>query len=204
MEIIYSDNIKYFMNIPSENRKSKDLKNKHNSILEFSENTLETLIVNNPTIRDGLINLLGIDSINNQLPVGIFKEKISNTTKIFTGSKSAIDIWATKRNCFYIFELKKNENKPLGILSEMFFYSFVIYDLLTEKFLYGGEETPFNPYNFNSIKSFFLVFQLHPLIDKKLIQMINTAYKIKNIPIEFGQIIISGDKIENLKFTYAS
>lgn len=63
------------------------------------------------------------DLMNHQLPVGLFYDKVSNDTYYATGKKSAIDIWATIDNVFYLFELKKADNKPLGIISEIMFYT---------------------------------------------------------------------------------
>ena len=59
---------------------------------------------------------------NRQLPVGLFKDKKSDVTAVFTGKKSAIDFWLLYNNELNIYELKAN-NKMVGILTEIFFYS---------------------------------------------------------------------------------
>ena len=46
--------------------------------------------------------------IDHQLPVGLFKNAISDTTRFFTGGKSAIDLWGfnqTEPNDFYMLDL---------------------------------------------------------------------------------------------------
>ena len=43
--------------------------------------------------------------MDHQLPVGIFRDKVSRTTHYTTGQKSAIDIWSVKNGEFSIFEL---------------------------------------------------------------------------------------------------
>ncbi|WP_293735393.1 hypothetical protein [uncultured Phascolarctobacterium sp.] len=60
--------------------------------------------------------------MNRQLPVGLFKDKKSDATAVFTGKKSAIDFWLLYKNELNIYELKA-KNKMVGILTEIFFYS---------------------------------------------------------------------------------
>lgn len=60
--------------------------------------------------------------MNRQLPVGLFKGEKSDGTAVFTGKKSAIDFWLLYNNELNIYELKAN-NKMVGILTEIFFYS---------------------------------------------------------------------------------
>lgn len=60
--------------------------------------------------------------MNRQLPVGLFKGEKSDGTVVFTGKKSAIDFWLLYNNELNIYELKAN-NKMVGILTEIFFYS---------------------------------------------------------------------------------
>ena len=70
--------------------------------------------------------------INHQLPVGLFEEEISEAAKVFTGKKSALDLWGfsnAKPNDFYIFELKYN-NPMIGTITEAFFYANYMHDLL--------------------------------------------------------------------------
>ena len=79
------------------------------------------------------------DVINHQFPVGLFQEKVSRTTHYTTGGKSAIDIWAIKDDCLSIFELKKPENKHLGIISELMFYTNIVDDILSHRIMYEEE-----------------------------------------------------------------
>ena len=64
-----------------------------------------------------------------QLPVGLFEgNKASAKKAIFTGQKSAVDLWSCNGTELNVFELKYN-NKMIGILTELFFYSNFMRDM---------------------------------------------------------------------------
>ena len=141
------------------------------------------------------------DVINHQFPVGIFHEKVSETTHYTTGGKSAIDIWAIKDDCLSIFELKKPENKLLGIISELMFYTNIVDDILSHRIMYEEESEnvklavegdirgfkkfyeAYEKGTINKIESIFLADNLHPLLSDELIDFINDSprWKYKNI-----------------------
>ncbi|AOY77510.1 hypothetical protein [Clostridium formicaceticum] len=75
-----------------------------------------------------------VSDIRNQYPVGIFNGIASTDNYIFTGGKSAIDLYSIgEDNSFNIFELKAEKNVKVGILSELFFYSCLIRDTISGK-----------------------------------------------------------------------
>ena len=140
------------------------------------------------------------DVINHQFPVGIFHEKVSRTTHYTTGQKSAIDIWAIKDDCLSIFELKKPENKLLGIISELMFYTNILDDILSHRIMYEESKNveyavkhdirgfkkfheAYEKGTINKIESIFLANNLHPLLSDGLIDFINDSprWKYKNI-----------------------
>ncbi len=59
--------------------------------------------------------------IYRQLPVGLFAKEKKTENSIFTGKKSAIDLWCNNDESITIFELKW-KNKMIGIITELFFY----------------------------------------------------------------------------------
>lgn len=63
-----------------------------------------------------------------QLPVGLFEETASKQTGVFTGGKSAIDLWTTAGEDLVFFELKV-DNAKVGILSEVMFYANYLADM---------------------------------------------------------------------------
>lgn len=138
--------------------------------------------------------------MNHQFPVGLFDGKVSRTTHYTTGQKSAIDIWAIKGNCLSVFELKKADNKPLGIISELMFYTNVLDDILAHRIMYEESENTkyaiknnirgfkkfFEVYSsgiIQHIDSVFLADNFHSLITDELISFINDSprWKYKNI-----------------------
>ena len=140
------------------------------------------------------------DVINHQFPVGIFHEKVSRTTHYTTGGKSAIDIWAIKNDCLSIFELKEPKNKPLGIISELMFYTNILDDILSHRIMYEESKNveyavkhdirgfkkfheAYEKGTINKIESIFLANNLHPLLSNGLIDFINDSprWKYKNI-----------------------
>ena len=143
------------------------------------------------------------DVMNHQFPVGIFYDKVSRGTYYTTGQKSAIDIWAIKQNEFFIFELKKPDNKPLGIISEIMFYTNIIYDLLSHRIQYQedakikkaiknnyrGFGDFYNAYvngNIGQINAVLLAYNLHPLITQELLDFINDSSRLKFCHIKFS------------------
>lgn len=140
------------------------------------------------------------DVMNHQFPVGIFYSKVSRDTHYTTGGKSAIDIWAIRENCLMVFELKKPDNKPLGIISELMFYTNILDDILSHRIMYENSKDTnfaiehdirgfmkfFEAYEkgtINKIESIFLADNLHTLLSNELIDFINDSprWKYKNI-----------------------
>lgn len=145
-----------------------------------------------------------------QLPVGLFENEKKKETSIFTGRKSAIDLWSAKDDKFIVYELKW-KNKMIGIITELFFYCNFVRDM------YGaGEEIAKNHFechkvNINRIQNkekyrgYYNIcsrkFQeirgnmlydkgnLHPAITKKLLEEMNQAQFVNHeTPTKYGLI----------------
>ena len=160
--------IKYILNIP---RKRGD------KVSPNPEAILEDRFVNRD-LREPLINISNAVSVYRQLPVGVFENKVSKSASIFTGGKSAIDIWGfNKSNELLVFELKADSNEKVGIISELYFYVCVLQmvrkqifkheNCLNEnKHILGIPET-------KKIRAYFLSPTLHPLVDKEILKLLN-------------------------------
>jgi hypothetical protein len=129
--------------------------------------------------------------INSQLPNGLFScginEEPKESNRIFT--TGYYDIWGLD-NCgdFCIFELKKDEeNKHLGVISELFFYAAYARDILIDANKlhktfsgknYRGYQELFDAVSkektIKSVKAFFLFGEgIHKLIEENSVELIN-------------------------------
>lgn len=146
------------------------------------------------------------DAIDHQLPVGLFDGKATSKTRFTPGRNSQIDIWGVKGDVFSVFELKKPGNKPLGIISELLFYTNVISDLLNHTILvderkarraienkYRGFDKFYEIYrggkSISQIHAVFLADELHPLITKEILDEINDSVRFRRLNITFEAAI---------------
>jgi hypothetical protein len=179
---------KFLLNVPSMPRSSK-LDEQCNSLNKAmgSEHKLECFIVGH---QEELCRLLKIDKIDRQLPVGVFRDCVSSKAEhgVFTRGHSAIDLWGVSRNekKLFLFELKKEGNERLGILSEMFFYSYVMADVQAKRFKFDKPNAEIE--QTKSIDTYILALDWHPLIDEKMLQIINEAFERRELSIRFGAI----------------
>ena len=141
--------------------------------------------------------------IDHQLPVGIFFNKVSRNTHYTTGQKSAIDIWAIRNQELYIFELKKADNKKLGVISELMFYTNIMQDILSHRIQYRLDtkmqvaiENNFRGFgdlyrlyksgNIQNINAIILSQNVHPLIQLPLLDFINDSARLKYCRIRYS------------------
>jgi len=179
---------KLILNSPSEERNRQTTGKK--ALNEFSEGELETFIVSDKIVSNKFKSIFNLKILDNQLPVGVFENTISNNTKILTGGKSAIDIWGiTNNNEVSIFELKDFDNKKIGALSELFLYSNIIQDVVDgilkhTSFEHLGIE---DIKNAKQVNCYLLAPNTHPLIDSGVFELLNSSIskiKFMNVKIE--------------------
>ena len=135
----FSFSTKYLVNKPTNFREQRspvipDIK-------LCSEDVIENIIIADDVVNDRFKSLFGLDNLDRQFPVGLFKsEGVIRINRVFTGGKSAIDLWGYKsgNKDFHVFELKKYKNISVGMLSELLFYVFFrfVYLLLCFKLLF--------------------------------------------------------------------
>lgn len=171
----------FLLNRP--NQKGKDSSEVHRKSVEAH---LERSIQENP---DALLREADIDEVYFQLPVGVFEKKVTNSTRVFTGGKSAIDLWGVneKKKVVKIFELKAPKNRKVGIISELMFYAMLLADAMGDqpliKLVHGKgdklEQTRGSTEAFelwksaDSLEAIFLTKDLHPLIDDSVLECLN-------------------------------
>ena len=146
------------------------------------------------------------DHINHQLPVGLFENVVSKKTYFATGQHSCIDIWAIKGKQMYVFELKKPDNNPLGIISELMFYTNVVNDILSHRIIYKynnnktlneaisnnyrGFRDFYSTYKYGNIErinAVLLADTFHPLITQELLDFINESVRLKYLQIKYSK-----------------
>ncbi len=113
---------------------------------------------------------------NHQLPVGLFylKKKTDNERTPRQGSQ--IDLWSISKDTLSIYELKQDNNRKVGIISELMFYVNVMKDLVDHVFHYAedAEKSNFRSFNdlykainsdsIHQIDGVFLTNDLHPIL----------------------------------------
>ena len=159
---------KYLLNIPSK---------RGDKVSPNPEAELEDRFVNKD-LQEPLMNISNATSLYRQLPVGVFENKVSKSASIFTGGKSAIDIWGfNKENELLVFELKADNNEKVGIISELYFYVCVLQMVRTQTFKHENcldkNEHILKIPATKKIKAYFLSPTLHPLVDKKILGLLN-------------------------------
>lgn len=145
------------------------------------------------------------DVMNHRLPVGIFSGEVSKQNRFTAGQKSAIDIWGIRNDDFYIFELKKPDNNPLGIISELTFYTNVIQDILSHRIQYPDKDDEnlkkALKHNFRGFKELYQCYMdghikninaimladaTHSSITPELIDFMNDSERLRSCGIKFA------------------
>ena len=175
-ETALNDN-KLFFNDPSKDSGIKDG-------TEITENHLEKWFVLNIRKKNTKVeNLLqNVSELHDQFPCGLFygssyDEAVHCKNRIF--NTGYFDLWGHNNGKeVYLFELKKDGNNKLGIISELFFYSCLMKDFIhivkttefqnhvdnKKTFYRGFKEFVEQAKNSDSVKAFFLVPDFHPFI----------------------------------------
>jgi len=183
----------FFLNKPSTNRNDK--------IPQTKEGLLENKFVKGE-FRQPLMDFSKAKILDRQLPVGVFIDRVSAKTAIFSRGKSAIDIWGiSKDNELLIFELKAEQNDKVGIISEIYFYANVMRMVMKQIWAY---ETPCDSNLLAISKASKIIVNIlapsvHPLIDMKLIEELNCSTK-PEIEIHYIKFDLSSSTLLNLEF----
>ena len=127
---------------------------------------------------------------DHQLPVGLFFEEVSSKSEHerTPRSGSQIDLWSIQEDIFTVYELKKDDNRKVGIVSELMFYVNVIKDLVEGKINFGKGAEFVTERNYNKVfenihenriekvVGVFLTNDLHPILNlnkKALFDILN-------------------------------
>lgn len=126
-----------------------------------------------------------------QIPVGLFKERLSRNTRVFTGTTSMIDLGALDdTGSLAIFELKRPGNVKVGAITELLFYANVIRDLQEGTFGYPAKKkrkAEIQIAKSRGVKAFILADRLHLLLNNKRVFNVLNAIDSR-YGLEFGFI----------------
>jgi len=152
-------------------------------------------------LRDGrLLSLCRLDVLDQQFPVGLFREPKSKKTAIFTCGKSAIDLvgWNAHDRRLVLFELKAAGNVKAGMVSELFFYAMLLQDLVRRDD-FGAKPcdntratiTPAMAKTAARIEAYLLAGDFHPLLEGGgKLALLNQACHDSGDMVRFGRIVI--------------
>lgn len=176
-----------------------------NTEREEDENAVEEILSKGTTLRDVLKDTVnvGTNDVYRQLPVGLFKDGVSKENTVFTRGKSAIDLWTYNDNEVSVIELKY-KNRMIGIITEVFFYSNYMYDLVTRDGWFTINETPNKTpargYEKLTVKVYDAINGImmaekdgyHPLVNDKSVEILNDG-KNKNIRYFMKEYTFKGE-----------
>ena len=186
------DNFKENLNNLQNNcgNKIPEKKFKHGG--RVGENAVEYDMVHEQNFPQLLCNHYNIPKIYHQLPVGVKQDGIY----FFAGSTAAIDLWGMNGNELTIIELKY-ENEMVGIISELFFYTSLMRDIVLgriskpdailshEKALYQNIEKT------NVIHARMLADVYHPLVDYEHVFKLLNDNQLEDVKIDFDKSLYS-------------
>lgn len=115
---------------------------------------------------------------DHQLPVGLFYIEKNKANERTPRQASQIDLWSINGDKISVYELKKDGNKMVGIISELMFYANVIKDFSLKilKHANGAKEARYRSFNYLfdklystnnvEVEAVFLTNDFHPIIKK--------------------------------------
>jgi hypothetical protein len=120
----------------------------------------------------------------------------TKASAIFTGGKSAIDLVGIGHDSsVWLFELKTEKNIQVGSLSELFFYSMVVRDVLLRRFGFDNRKPdsratifPEHVQAAKQIHARLLASRFHPLISEAALEVLNQRATAQNWEIDYGVV----------------
>ena len=143
----------------------------------------------------------------NQLPTGVFIDKIAASNAVFPRGASAIDMWGIGKDgqTLHLIELKRGDNQALGVIGATLFYTALMYDTCVAKesifsFDKSGHVADTsditainnNGSKFGKIATHILAEKYHPLFSDAVAALIREG--LKNMGGEFYKATYNFDK----------
>lgn len=191
LKIKFDRSSAYTLNVPRGPRDKGDANG-------CKERSVEQKFVQEGLLKESLKKIAGLSKMGNQLPVGLFDGPVSGKKgkAIFTGQASAIDLWGVNNqgSVLSIFELKLKGNRKVGVLSELFFYSMMMHDLISGAFVFSATKVvgvdPWPADHISNkvklIKAYILSPTIHPLVFRGTLEILSKA--TSKVGVTFGHI----------------
>lgn len=173
---------------------------------KVAENHLEKYFVVKSAkgqLPEEIVEVFGNNRLYDQLPCCMFIGEPESTTRIFNAGY--FDLWGINDNKeLCIFELKKDGNNKLGIISELFFYAMLMRDMKRAaegkytriRANHRGFKDFVSNTNSDIVNAYFLVPELHSSLQglkDAFIKVLNE----NNEGVKFGLIQFSQEEVEN-------
>ena len=132
------------------------------------------------------------------MPIGVFKGEVSEDNIYMNSRKAALDLWGIKGGELFLYELKKVGYKPIGIISELLFYTNIFNDVRKGIISYPSESCKCTLRHFQEfrqiltrneplkINSVFIAPKLHPMITDEVIKTINDSEYLRDNKISLS------------------
>lgn len=191
---------RFLLNVSSTSRAPESQRGRF--ALDASEHDLELAIVAEP-LATRLKQRYRLTYLARQLPVGTFDGVVSDRkdARLFTGGKSAIDLWGLAEDGrLVLFELKNEKNRKAGALSELLFYALLMRELQHANVRF--DERPDLPNSYQAIAgtsgvhAAVLAPAPHPILtggDHAVLRELNAAFAASAEPIRFGVCTFDAD-----------
>jgi len=172
----------FLVNVPGKRKEVED-DDVARELSELTENELENHFFLRP---QRLLDCIGWHAdIMKQIPVGVFAEEVSKSSRVFPGAGGKVDLGAVDESKgVALFELKKPGNRKVGSISELLFYAHVVRDIQLGIFGYEEEKQRVNERRISgasSVTGFILADRLHPLLDNEaFFETLNLAFSDRN------------------------
>ena len=173
--------------------------------IEITENHLEKwfeLMSRTNRLPKQMEKVFGNNCLYDQLPCSMFIGEKSSSTRIF--NSGYFDLWGIndkKELC--VFELKKEGNEKLGIISELFFYAMLMKDMklaakgkyLSIRANHRGFKSFINCETKDVINAYFLVPRLHPSLEEEAVKKAFVDVLNEGDGVKFGVIFFDQKEI---------
>jgi hypothetical protein len=111
-----------------------------------------------------------VEPLRRQLPLGLFDGAVSRATRWSPGGASQVDLWTRSRDgrTIHLFELKKDDNRKVGIIPEALWYARLLHRVRTRDLdgrdVAGGGPAMDEVRRAERIRMWLLVPDIHPLV----------------------------------------